>query len=184
MRSVSGVGVWSCSTFSGPIFGTILARSHAANSERNSVKPKAAKRGNPDKLKPYQFKPGESGNPSGRPRKMPMTEALIKRLGCRVPAKYSKALGLPENCTWADAIAWMQLFDLVKKPNADNHEKIAVCVDGPLVQEISGPQGAPIPMALDLGVSAGTNVHEQLRTVTSRLRDRLAKLSSQPAPER
>jgi hypothetical protein len=26
------------------------------------------RRGNPDKIKPYQFKPGQSGNPGGRPR--------------------------------------------------------------------------------------------------------------------
>jgi hypothetical protein len=26
------------------------------------------RRGNPDKIKPFQFKPGQSGNPGGRPR--------------------------------------------------------------------------------------------------------------------
>jgi len=36
----------------------------AENSAGNSV----TKRGNPDKIKPYQFKPGQSGNPGGRPR--------------------------------------------------------------------------------------------------------------------
>ena len=36
----------------------------AENSARNSV----SRRGNPDKIKPYQFKPGQSGNPGGRPK--------------------------------------------------------------------------------------------------------------------
>jgi hypothetical protein len=36
----------------------------AQNSARNSM----SRRGNPDKIKPFQFKPGQSGNPGGRPR--------------------------------------------------------------------------------------------------------------------
>ena len=31
-------------------------------------------RGNPDKIVPHQWKPGESGNPGGRPKKKPITE--------------------------------------------------------------------------------------------------------------
>lgn len=33
-------------------------------------------------LMPYRFKPGQSGNPSGRPKKKPLTEAL-ERLGAK-----------------------------------------------------------------------------------------------------
>ena len=42
----------------------------AENSEKNSEK----RRGNPENLKPYRFKPGESGNPGGRP-KSPFADA-------------------------------------------------------------------------------------------------------------
>lgn len=36
--------------------------------------------GNPDNIKPFQFKPGKSGNPGGRPKKQPLTEALEELL--------------------------------------------------------------------------------------------------------
>jgi hypothetical protein len=38
----------------------------------NSVK--TARRGNPDKLIPHRWQPGQSGNPGGRPKKKPITE--------------------------------------------------------------------------------------------------------------
>lgn len=41
------------------------AVSHTENSVGNTPK---KRRGNPDKIKPYQWKPGESGNPGGRPK--------------------------------------------------------------------------------------------------------------------
>lgn len=34
---------------------------------------------------PYQFKPGQSGNPGGRPRKQPITEYLIDQLDQPIP---------------------------------------------------------------------------------------------------
>lgn len=48
-----------------------MTEANAANSEKNSV---------PEELKPYCFKPGQSGNPSGRPKKKPITEAYLEAL--------------------------------------------------------------------------------------------------------
>ncbi len=44
----------------------------AQNSVQNSV------RGNPDKIQKYQFKPGQSGNPGGRPKTTPITDIFRK----------------------------------------------------------------------------------------------------------
>lgn len=45
-------------------------RASGRNAE-NSAKSSAVKRrGNPDKIRAHQFKPGQSGNPGGRPRKI------------------------------------------------------------------------------------------------------------------
>ncbi len=41
-----------------------LSKSCAENSAKNS----GTRRGNPDKIKPYQFKPGHYGNPGGSPK--------------------------------------------------------------------------------------------------------------------
>jgi Family of unknown function (DUF5681) len=48
----------------------------AQNSERNSVK----KRPPPEAIAKFCFKPGQSGNPGGRPRKKPLTDMLIQFL--------------------------------------------------------------------------------------------------------
>lgn len=94
------------------------------------------------------IKPGEVRNPGGRPKNTPMTDALRKRLMSRLPLKYAKELGIPQNATWADAIAWSCLHDLIKNPDPDKFEAYATRTDGPLVQETSGPQGPPIPFDL------------------------------------
>jgi len=48
------------------------SNAHAENSAENSVN----RRGNPDKIKHFQFKPGQSGNPGGRPKSAPVTNLL------------------------------------------------------------------------------------------------------------
>jgi len=120
-----------------------------------------------------RFKPGHSMPGPGRPKNTPMTDALRKRLLSRLPVKYAKTLGIPKSATWGDAVAWTALYDLLKNPDPDKLEKYAQRTDGPLVTEIRGSQGGPIPLDLDAG--PGVTVYEQLRTVTTRLRDRLAK---------
>jgi hypothetical protein len=51
------------------------------------------------------WKPGQSGNPHGRPKKKLLSDAYSVHLNARVPREIAKALGCPENWSWADAIA-------------------------------------------------------------------------------
>jgi hypothetical protein len=46
---------------------------------------KTARRGNPDKLIPHRWQPGQSGNPGGRPKKTPLADACRDVLGQPVP---------------------------------------------------------------------------------------------------
>ncbi len=120
-----------------------------------------------------RIKPGQRLPGAGRPKLAPMRDALRRRLGMKLPAKYAKTLGIPKGSTWGDAVAWTALYDLIKEPSPEKFGKYANESDGPQPTEISGPQGSPIPVNFDMG--PGVTVHEQLRTVTARLRDRLSK---------
>ena len=51
--------------------GKIGTMTHAQNSAKNST---TRRRENPDKIKPFRWPKGVSGNPGGRPRKKPLTE--------------------------------------------------------------------------------------------------------------
>lgn len=118
-----------------------------------------------------RFLPGHNKPGPGRPRKTLMTDALRQRLAMKFPARYAKAMGMPKGLTWAEAVAYTALYDLVKAPAAVKFEGYAARAEGPLVQPISGPDGGPIP--LDIGV------HEKLKLVTERLRSRIAKDSTE-----
>jgi Family of unknown function (DUF5681) len=55
-------------------------------------------RGNPDKTIPHRWKPGQSGNPGGRPKTAALSEAARNVLAKRVPND-------PQGRTYAEAIA-------------------------------------------------------------------------------
>lgn len=51
------------------------------------------------------WKPGESGNPQGRPKKKPITQRYEFLLEQLAPAEVRKAYGLKEGATYGDVIA-------------------------------------------------------------------------------
>ena len=55
-------------------------------------------RGNPDKTLPHRWQPGESGNPGGRPKAAPLSQACREVLALPVP-------GDPEARSYAQKIA-------------------------------------------------------------------------------
>jgi len=68
-----------------------------------------------EQLIPYQFKPGQSGNPGGRPRLKAVTDPLKETLGSPIPERMMAALKQPvrellielfgENPTFGEMIA-------------------------------------------------------------------------------
>lgn len=78
----------------------------------------------PDAAKPYQFKPGQSGNPGGRPKRKPLTEA------------YERILSNPAE---ANAIA-KAMIRLARKGNVRAAQELADRTEGKAIQamDISG----------------------------------------------
>ena len=62
---------------------------HAENSANNSAK--KVRRGNPDKIRPFAFKPGQSGNPGGRP-KIDVAAEIARRAFEKDPEAIAKAM--------------------------------------------------------------------------------------------
>jgi hypothetical protein len=61
-----------------------------------------AGRGRIQNLRP-PWKPGESGNPSGRPKKRPISDLYAEFAERPVPEKLRRALGLAKGATFAEA---------------------------------------------------------------------------------
>ena len=92
-------------------------------------------------LKQYQFKPGVSGKPGGRPKK-PLTEAYRSILEESFPND-------PKQRTFARMIAEGQAKAAIKG-KTDAAREIRECVEGKIKVEVSGPEGDPISHTIAL----------------------------------
>jgi ribosomal protein L17 len=91
------------------------------------------------RIRPYQWKPGQSGNPGGRPRRKPLTEALELLLQETDPRTKKQNLVLI-------------IEALVKKAKKGDTTAIRETLDrveGKTVQPISGPEGGAIPVSVE-----------------------------------
>ncbi len=95
-------------------------------------------------IKPW--KKGESGNPSGRPKRRPITEAYMLLSKRKLPKKIREALGLSSAATWADGVAYGQMLNAAKGKHG-NAQEIREAIEGKATQriELSGAaDAAPI----------------------------------------
>ena len=72
--------------------------SSSLKTEKKTVNPRSLKN-----LRP--FKPGQSGNPAGRPKKLPISDCLATLLEMPIEESERKKLKLPQGATNAHAIA-------------------------------------------------------------------------------
>ncbi len=66
---------------------------------------------NPENIRPHQFKPGQSGNPKGRPKSR-VPEQLVKIFGSKARAKKFYSLSAVEINEWEAAILTFSANDL------------------------------------------------------------------------
>jgi hypothetical protein len=89
------------------------------------------------------FMPGQSGNPLGKPKRKPLSDAYSALLGQTVPPEMARQLRISEASTYAEVVAMALLKEAVKgKVNAA--AELADRVEGKITQPISGPDEGPI----------------------------------------
>ena len=109
-----------------------------------------------------KWKPGESGNMSGRPKRKPLTDAYAALLDKPIPSDMARQLKLDESTTYAEVIAMSLLREAVKgKVNAA--AELADRVEGRVVQTVSGPDGGPI----QVDVTARELTDEELAAIAT-----------------
>jgi hypothetical protein len=87
------------------------------------------------------WRPGESGNPAGRPRRRPISDAYDELLQRLAPEKLRRELDLSEGATYADALA-ATLINAACKGRVAEAREIREAVEGKAGErpkEISGP---------------------------------------------
>ncbi len=106
------------------------------------------KRGNPATLAP-PWKPGQSGNPSGRPKTSIITSRLEKFAETTCPPEFLKVLKLKRGATWADAWILMmnrQALGGEKHGVVQAFREIVDRLEGKAIarMEMTGAEGGPI----------------------------------------
>ncbi len=127
------------------------------NSEKNS--------GNVSNLVPHQFRKGQSGNPGGRPKTLPITDHLINQLGKPIPASMRAKLSpiftelYGDDATFAEMLAFRLIADAA---NGDVKALKLVLdrVEGKVAQKmaLSGAEAEPVMFTLvRMGVEASSS---------------------------
>ena len=99
--------------------------------------------GNPQNLK--MWKPGQSGNPSGRPKTRPISDAYLAVADLPLPEDWRLKLKLPKGATYRQAVALRQFHQAIKGiPQAAR--EIREAIEGKSSQriELTGAGGKPL----------------------------------------
>ncbi len=94
-----------------------------------------AGKGNKSNLRP-PWKPGESGNPSGRPKRRPITDCYIRMADQEMPPDMCTQLGMKRGSSFADALARGQFIKAIKG-EAKNASEIREAIEGKATQPIA-----------------------------------------------
>lgn len=137
--------------------------------------------GNPDvekrnaNLKPW--KPGQSGNPSGRPKRQPISDAY-RKFADR-PNGTAKKRRRPKNLTLAEAAAFEQYRRAIDKGDTRAITEIREAIEGKATQriELSGIADGP-PIVVQAKVDLSIFTTEEL----VQYRDLIAKATSRRQP--
>lgn len=97
-------------------------------------------------MEAHKWRKGQpSPNPTGRPKRAPISDAYASHLGEPLPDEIRSRLKLPDGATWANAIALGQIRSALKG-NTVAAKEIADRVEGRVRQpvEVATPEGGEI----------------------------------------
>lgn len=97
-------------------------------------------------IAPHAFKPGQSGNPGGRPKRRPISDEYLK-ICDTIFETDPKKLKIPEGSTFAYAAAFAQFIQAIGKRDTRAMTEIRESIEGKATQriELSGADdGVPI----------------------------------------
>ena len=130
----------------------------AASTEQSTESPKRPWPPNQDILAANKWKPGQSGNPSGRAKRKPITDGLLAFADKKIP-------GDKQGRTFRDAMI-EKMFSMALKGDLRTMQEVIDRIEGGVVRgtEVSGPNGGPIEYA-----------HKTPEEMKARLAELLAK---------
>lgn len=142
-------------------------------------------KGNPnprtDHLKAFEFKPGQSGNPGGRPKKLPITDNYrqiceeVMPEGARKHFNKKYKIGLKPGVKWERAFALAQAYRAMMKTMS--LKEIREATEGKALTRlrIEDNDGNAVDFAADVENSDLAEINEKLADLTKRLRSRSGK---------
>ncbi len=136
--------------------------------------------------KPYRWKKGQSGNPTGRPSRLPISDRLRVVLEMRLPEpirrKLETAIGqpLPKNLTFGDGYALAMFLETLGTPTGfrvDIAREIREAVEGKATQRIEMAPEEPMSQGeikrglwqylIELAIDRSTNFNMALPAITA-----------------
>ena len=98
----------------------------------------------PPAMEARKWKPGQSGNPASRPRKI-ISEAYLRRMASPLPEDVCKAAKLRKGSTWAD-LAALSMAKAAVKGRVDAAREIADRLEGKATQpvEVTGEEDGSV----------------------------------------
>jgi hypothetical protein len=93
---------------------------------------------------PFRWKPGQSGNPNGRPKKEPITERYRQALEIKLPDEIRITLGMRKGSTVGDALARKMVIKAING-SIDAAREITDRVEGKAPQAIRFEGDALLP---------------------------------------
>jgi len=133
------------------------------------------KRPVPKELAPFTWKPGQSGNLSGRPKSKPISEAYEAVLRKRVPGDRKRR-------SYLQLLAETVISRAIKDPKSSSLvTEITDRIEGKVQQraEISGPEGVPVEF---IAPATRAELERRLAAILGGLANEPAKMT--PRPER